>query len=238
MGYTRVQKAAAWAVHGFTAAGAVVGLMAVIEITRTRFIAALVLMGVTIAIDSFDGTLARKARVKEVLPQFHGALLDNIVDYFTYVMVPAYFLYMAGLVPYRLALPTAAAVTLASCYQFAQADAKTSDCFFLGFPSYWNIVVFYLFLLGWPQWVNLAIILVLVAGVFLPVKYLYPSRTPVLFKTTFVLSVIWGVLAVIALFTYPGHHKLYICLSLIYVVYYFGMSFYFTARHSRDEGTE
>lgn len=232
MSYTPAQKAAAWAVHAFTAAGAVIGLMAMIEVTFGRPVAALILMGVTIAIDSFDGTLARKMRVKEVLPEFHGDLLDNIVDYFTYVIVPVYFLYMTGLIPSPYAFAAAAAVTFASCYQFAQAEAKTSDHFFLGFPSYWNVVVFYLFMLELPRCFNLAIIILLVVGVFIPTRYVYPSRTPRFFKTTFVLSFIWGGLALLALFTYPAH-KLYIHLSLIYIVYYLGISFYFTLRRSR-----
>jgi phosphatidylcholine synthase len=130
--------------------------------------------------------------VKEVLPQFDGALLDNIVDYFTYVIVPASFLYETRSVPIGFNLVSAILITLASAYQFCQSDAKTDDYCFKGFPSYWNVVAFYLFMLDWPQWVNLVIIVALTVAVFVPFKYLYPSRTLIARPLNVALTAVWA----------------------------------------------
>lgn len=220
----------AWTVHLLTAAGAAAGLMAVIAIAHAEWMHAFSWMAITLLIDSCDGMLARACRVKEVLPQFDGALLDNIVDYFTYVMVPAFFIYESGIVPDGFALACALAITLSSGYQFCQADAKTADHCFKGFPSYWNIVVFYLFMLALPGWLNTAVLLCLAIAVFVPVKYLYPSRTLFLRPLTLMLSTAWGlVLAVILLYQLEGHTPL-LYVSLAYVAYYLSMSAYLTAR--------
>ena len=143
--YTQTQKMKAWLVHIFTASGAVLGLIALWAIHERHFIAAFWLMGVTIIIDSVDGFLARRTQAKLVAPQIDGALLDNIVDYFTYVLVPAFFLLVTKLLPSGWEFIAVSVLALASAYQFTQPEAKTDDHFFKGFPSYWNIVVFYLF---------------------------------------------------------------------------------------------
>jgi len=209
-----------WGVHLFTGFGAVAGLMAIIATSNHNWRAAFAWMIVTLAIDSVDGSLARLFQVKVVLPSFDGALLDNIVDYLTYVIVPAYFIYEAGLVPAKLSVLAGAAVTLASGYQFCQVNAKTDDHYFLGFPSYWNVVVFYLFLLPLPKWVNLAILLLLSVGVFVPIKYLYPSRTAYLRPLNILLTLAWSAAVMMALFRFPEGHQPWIYGSLAYVVYY------------------
>ncbi len=132
----------AWLVHLYTALGAVVGLYTILAIDESNFRLAFFLMAVTVIIDATDGALARAARVKEVIPWFDGALLDNLVDYLNYVIVPCLFLLRAGLLPPQDALWLAALPVLSSAYGFCQRDAKTADHFFLGFPSYWNIVCF------------------------------------------------------------------------------------------------
>jgi phosphatidylcholine synthase len=221
---------AAWGVHLLTATGAVMGLMAIIAIARQDWLRAFAWMGVTIVIDSVDGMCARACRVKEVLPHFDGALLDNIVDYFTYVIVPASFLYETHSVPTGFNLASAMLITLASAYQFCQMDAKTKDHCFTGFPSYWNVTAFYLFMLGWPEWVNLGIIVVLAIGVFVPVKYLYPSRTRLLRPLTIVLTILWGAVVFAAMLRYPDAHRPLMYVSLAYIAYYFAMSAFLTAR--------
>ena len=227
-------RCAAWAVHLLTATGAVVGLMAIIAIARHQWLLAFGWMAVTIVIDSVDGMCARACRVKEVLPQFDGALLDNIVDYFTYVIVPASFLYEAHSVPTGFNLISAMLITLASAYQFCRIDAKTRDHCFRGFPSYWNVAAFYLFMLDWPEWANLAIIVVLAVGVFAPVKYLYPSRTRLLRPLNIVLTLAWGGVLLAAMFRYPNGHRTLVYVSLAYVGYYFAMSAFLTAKGAPD----
>jgi len=226
----RARKPAAWAVHTLTATGAAIGLVAIIAISNGNWMAAFGWMALTVFIDAVDGTFARFFKVKEVLPGFDGALLDNIVDYFTFVLIPAFFLYEAHIVPPGFALLAAMTITLASGYQFCQADAKTEDHYFKGFPSYWNIVVYYLFMLDWPPYLNLAIILLLAVAVFIPVKYLYPSRTRLLRKTTTVLTALWTAAVVIAYFAYPHAHAPWLYASLLYVVYYAVASIHITLK--------
>lgn len=229
-----VRKGAAWGVHILTATGAAVGLMAIIAIAHGKWELAFAWMAVTLFIDSIDGSLARKYEVKEVLPQIDGALLDNIVDYFTYAIIPAFFLYESGVVPPRWGLVGAMAITFASGYQFCQAEAKTEDHFFRGFPSYWNVVVFYFFMLGWSPWTNLLITLALAVAIFIPVKYLYPSRTRQLRFITIPLTAIWGVMLAIALVRYPEGHLTLARWSLAYVGYYFAASITLTLKGIRS----
>lgn len=211
--------ARAWFAHLVTACGAVVGLLALIEISRSEWRAAFIWMAVALAIDSADGTLARWAQVKRALPDFDGALLDNIVDYLNYAIVPAFFLFQAELLPPQWSVAGAAAIALVSAYQFCRADAKTEDNYFTGFPSYWNVVVFYLLLLDIDVWLGLAVVALLCILVFVPFRYIYPSRTRPFRTTTVALTTLWGLLCLGALF-YPRQAPLLLSISLLYVPYY------------------
>lgn len=230
---TLVDHALAWGVHLFTASGAVWGLLAVVAIFDQQWGNAFGWMGLTVVIDAFDGMLARRFRVKQVLPGFDGALLDNMIDYFTYVLVPALFVYEAGLVPPGLRLAALAAIALSSGYQFSQGDAKTDDHFFTGFPSYWNIVVFYLFLLRPPGEVGFGVLLLCAVLVFVPIRYVYPSRTVRFQKLTLFLSVLWGIGVVTLLVDYPQVREWLLWATLGYIGYYLALSLFFTAQAQR-----
>ncbi|HNZ48433.1 MAG TPA: CDP-diacylglycerol O-phosphatidyltransferase [Candidatus Hydrogenedentes bacterium] len=226
----------AWLVHILTASGALFGLLALQASARGAFVIALGWMAVTIAIDGVDGALARWRRVSVHLPYFDGALLDNMVDFFTYVLVPAYFLLYAPVLTEAWRLPVAAAIIFSSAYQFSQTEAKTADHAFTGFPSYWNIAVCYLFLLEWPPVVNAAVLLLCAGAVFIPVRYLYPSRTPHYRAINILLGLLWAAAVLGALAVYPkGHHPL-ILLSMLYLIYYFAFSLWLTFR--RKSATE
>lgn len=227
----------AWSIHLFTALGVVCGFLSVIEIGKHQWFWAFVWMAVSVFIDSVDGFFARMCKVKELLPNFDGALLDNIIDYFTYVIVPASFLYEANIVPQKLNLISAFLITLSSAYQFCQKDAKTPDHWFKGFPSYWNIVVFYLYMLDLPPMLNFAVILFLSVMVFVPVYYLYPSRTSVYPLLNICLVSLWGLGIALSMFLYPGH-KTILYLSLVYVVYYFGFSIYWTYQKRKRQNSD
>lgn len=219
-------KMMAWAVHLFTATGAVWGMMALLAIFNEQWSLAFVWMGAALFVDSFDGLLARAARVKTVLPEFDGALLDNMIDYLNYVVVPAIFLYQSDLLPGGAPMIGPAAILLASAYQFCQTDAKTDDHFFLGFPSYWNIVAFYLMIVRLAPWLNLGIILALCVLVFVPFKYVYPSRTARFLRLTWLVSGIWGAANVVILVQYPVVNPQLLGISLLGCVYYVGLSYY------------
>lgn len=220
----------AWMVHLFTASGAIFGLLSVQAASEGHYTASLAWMMVTAAIDAVDGGLARRLKVKVVLPHFDGALLDNMVDYFTFVLVPAYFLLCTEIVPEAWRMPLACAMILTSAYQFSRDDAKTADHTFTGFPSYWNVAVFYLFLLDWPRMVNVTLLVICAVAVFVRVQYLYPSRTRFLRPLNLGLGVLWAAMCIVAFVRYPDGHRLLLTLSLFYLVYYVAISLWLTAR--------
>lgn len=220
----------AWLVHLYTALGAVIAFFAVLRIEAADFKSALLLMALTIFIDATDGALARAARVKELLPWFDGELLDNIVDYFSYVVVPCLFLVRANLLPPLDSHWLAALPLLASAYGFCQKNAKTSDLFFLGFPSYWNIVVFYLYTLSAPLWVNAFVIIFLSVMVSVPIRYVYPSRSPILRTQTNVLGALWGVIVLYIIFRLPNPSRAFVFASLLFPAYYTTLSLWLEYR--------
>jgi len=214
----------AWLVHLYTASGALFAFLALNRIFYDRYRDAFFWLGLAVLVDATDGVLARRAEVASRLPWFDGAKLDDIVDYLTYVFVPAFFVWQALLVPDRWAMVVAGAMLLSSLYGLNRDDAKTEDHFFTGFPSYWNIVVFYLYLAGWAPQVNAGILLVLAALVFVPVRYVYPSHTPVLRTPTIALGALWGVLMIAMLWQMPAVSRPLFWASLVFPIYYLLLS--------------
>jgi phosphatidylcholine synthase len=231
--HTPARIAAAWAVHLLTASSAPAGLLAILATIRGDVQAAFLWMAYTVAVDAVDGTLARAVRVKEVLPFVDGSRLDDVVDYFTYVVVPAFFMVRTGLLPTTVAIPVASLVLVASGYGFSQTAAKTPDHFFTGFPSYWNVVAFYLFVLDWPPALNAAIVTVLAILVFVPLRYAYPSRMTELRTPTVVLGVLWGIALMWALVDLDAaSSRAVLRWSLVYPAYYGAISLYLHARRA------
>jgi phosphatidylcholine synthase len=213
-----------------TAAGALLGFLMITATGAGDYRRALLWMALATAIDSADGVLARAARVKERLPNFDGARLDDIVDYLTFVFAPAYLVYHARLAPDGLVLVVVAAMLLSSAYGFSNEAAKTSDHFFTGFPSYWNIVVFYLLVLAAPPGFNAAVLIGLAVLVFVPIAYVYPSRTPTLRAPTIALGVTWAVLVLVMIWQFPDVWRPVLYLSLVFPAYYLILSLTLDAR--------
>lgn len=224
------QQMGAWSVHLVTASGAVWGFLALVAIIRQEWLTAAAWMALATFVDSIDGTLSRLLRVKQILPGFDGALLDNIIDYQTYVLVPALFIFQAKLVPPGWLLIIPALILLTSGYQFAQADAKTADHFFKGFPSYWNVVVVYLFFIGSSPLLNLVVLLLCALLVFVPIKYIYPSRTAKYRRLTLTLTAVWFLTLPIAMIRYPAVPSWIAWFSFVYIAYYVGLSLLLTRR--------
>ena len=222
--------ASAWLVHLYTASGAVFAFLALTRIFYDRYPDAFFWLFLAVAVDATDGVLARRADVAERVPWFNGSKLDDIVDYLAYVFVPAFFVWHALLVPDVWAIPIAALMLLSSAYGFNREDAKTTDHFFTGFPSYWNVVAFYLYVAHWLPAVNAAILLTAVALVFVPIRYVCPSRTPVLQVPTLVLGVLWGVLMIAMLFQAPDVSRAIFWLSFVFPLYYVVLSLVLHAR--------
>ena len=223
----------AWAVHAYTASGALMGLAGVIAAAAGDVRQAFIWMFAATFVDGTDGVLARYARVKERTPSFDGARLDDIVDYLTFVFLPAFLLVANGYVPAELRWPVAAAMLLSSAYGFASLDAKTSDYFFTGFPSYWNVVALYLVAFGLPLWMNAALIFAFAIMVFVRIGYIYPTRTPSLQRTTLALMGMWGVLLLLMIVWLPVPPRWVVLSSLVFPVYYMVLSFTLHARRPK-----
>jgi phosphatidylcholine synthase len=220
------RQTAAWAVHAYTASGAVVGFLALHATVLGRARDAFVWMLIAVLIDATDGTLARAVDIKRVLPWFDGAKLDDIIDYFTFVIVPLVFVYQLQLLPTSGTLLFVAVPLLASAYGFCQAAAKTADFFFTGFPSYWNIVAFYLYAGQTPLWFNGVLICLLSVFVFIPIRYIYPSRTVPFRRLTNILGWLWVGVLLVLLWQFPNPPGWLVLLSLYYPLYYTILSFY------------
>jgi phosphatidylcholine synthase len=215
----------AWLVHLYTASGIVLAFLAARAIIDFDYRTAFFWLWIQVVVDATDGYLARLVRVRERIPWFDGAKLDDIADYLTYVFVPALFVWRGALVPNAWALPVAAAMLLSSAYGFNRNDAKTPDHFFTGFPSYWNVVTFYLLVARWSLSVNAAILVVLAVLVLVPIRYVYPSRTRHLRLTTNVAGAAWGGLMLVMLWQYPAVSRTLFLVSLAFPVYYGVLSF-------------
>lgn len=225
-------------VDAFTALGALCGLFSLYAIYIGQYQLVWVLMLLAIGIDSFDGTLARW--IKKGPTKIDGALLDNIIDYLTYVIVPAFYLLAnTGIVEGGMAMVAAGVIVLTSAYQFSQVDAKTEDHYFKGFPDYWNILVFYLVILSLPTFWNFLIIMICAGLVFVPIKYIYPSRIEFVFRQNWLRWVfrigtgIWGVAFILLLIDFPRLNMMAMWLTGIYIFFYSAISVYRTFKPLR-----
>lgn len=231
---TLKQRMLGWSIHAFTASGACLGLLALLSIHQHHLSQALWLMTAAIIIDAVDGMFARMVRIKEVVPEIDGALLDNIVDFFTYTLVPCFFLLVTDLLPEYWRILCVMVITFSSAYQFTQVDAKTSDHFFKGFPSYWNIAVFYLYFWQLSSVTNMLVLLLLALLSFIPIKYVYPSRLDYLTNSKLLrlamvlLTMVWGAATSGLLWLYPETNHVLVAISLGYMVFYFMLSLYRT----------
>jgi phosphatidylcholine synthase len=226
---------AAWGVHLYTALGAALGFLALEATASGDYGLAFLYMAVATFIDSTDGTLARRVRVKEVLPHFDGAKLDDIVDYLNYVVVPVVLAYHAALIPHGpVGLFIGSLPLLASGYGFCQTDAKTADHFFTGFPSYWNVVVFYFYTLASPVRFNVTMLVLFSFLVFVPIRYLYPSKNKTAQRTTYALGAVWGICMFVLLAQFPTPSRGLAAFSLFFPIYYFLISFHL---HFRNNGS-
>ena len=219
-----------WIAHLYTATGAVIALLATGMTFAHNFRAVFVYMVVATFVDSTDGVLARAFKVKERLPNFDGAKLDDIIDYLMYAFIPALVVWQAGLVPWPF--PVCSAIVLSSAYGFAQTDAKiaSTDYFFTGFPSYWNIVVAYLYVLQLSPRTNAIILVTFAVLVFVPIRYIYPSRTTTLKWPTLVLGAMWALLFAWIIWRLPAVDGPWTMLSLAFPAYYFALSLWLQFR--------
>lgn len=221
--YSTARRLAAWGVHAYTGLGLPLALASVVALAHGDGGLFFVLNTVAMLVDATDGVMARAVKVKEVLPAFNGRKLDDIIDFLTFAFLPCLAMPALGIVPASIGWIVVFPL-MASGYGFCQEAAKTDDAF-VGFPSYWNIIALYLYILRPAPWLTCAILLVFAVLVFVPIHYIYPTRTLLLRKTTLVLAIPFTVLAfVLAWFPSETWSKPLALVSLAYPVYYFALS--------------
>jgi phosphatidylcholine synthase len=227
------RRALSWGVHLFTATGGVLGALALLELSWGSIDRAAILILVALSIDSMDGAFARLVGVTEHLPYMNGRRLDDMIDFLNFVVVGVVFMVAAGslLSPYWIVAPI-----LASAYGFSRDDAKTEDHFFLGFPSYWNILAIYLWKLDISPFGGTVWVAVLSVLVFVPFKYVYPSRMPnlTLRYTTSYAGMAWAIWLGFAILNPDWAARTHaIEWSLVYPAYYMLLSAVLGGIHPR-----
>lgn len=223
----------AWLVHLYTASGILLAFLAARAVLEFDYRTGFFWLWIQVFIDATDGLLARRLRVRERIPWFDGAKLDDITDYLTYVFVPALFVWRSLIVPRSWELVVCCAMVLSSAFGFSRVDAKTADHLFTGFPSYWNIVVFYLLLAGLSPEFNGALLLALSILVLVPLRFVYPSRTPQLKMVTLSLCAVWAMVMLWMLWRMPDVPRLVLWGSMIFPIYYVVLSLWLTVRRGR-----
>jgi phosphatidylcholine synthase len=192
-------RSRAFAVHLLTASGAALGLLALLAATQAQWTLMFLLLGAALVVDGVDGWFARRLDVAQILPNWSGEVLDYVVDFVTYVMVPAYAISIGGLLPPKLAVAGGLTIMVTGALYFADMRMKTSDHYFRGFPAVWNMVAFYLFLLRPEPWLAAVAVAIFAALTFVPMVFVHPVRVKRLRGLTLALLVLWSLLAAFAL---------------------------------------
>jgi phosphatidylcholine synthase len=207
-------------VHALTASGAMLALLALRSANDGDVQMMFVWLGVALIVDAVDGPLARAIDVKTVLPRFSGERLDLIIDYLTYVVVPAFALYLSDLLPEPFRLTAAAAMLLSSVFHVADLNSKTEDGYFVGFPAIWNVVLLYLFAFQLPPYVALVIVMLFVTLTFVPILSVHPFRVARLRPLTCAVTLVWIAAAAFAVanpFPSPLWVQVLLVLTAVYL---------------------
>jgi phosphatidylcholine synthase len=197
-----LSRNALWAfgVHILTASGAFFAFLSLVSAAEKDFRAAFLWLGVAMIVDGVDGPLARRLKVREWWPHWSGDMLDSVIDYVTYVMIPAFILYQSGLMGRYFSFAAAAIIVVTSAVYYADTRMKTEDYGFKGFPVCWNMVVFTIFIVSPSELLSFAIIVVTSILTFVPVIFVHPVRVKILRVPTLAILTVWGVGGLIALY--------------------------------------
>lgn len=199
----RASHAPAWAAHALTASGAAIGVMALGAVIDGDPKATLLWLGLALLVDGLDGTFARRVNVKEVLPWFSGEILDLIIDYLNYVIVPALFIHQFGLLPENLSLVGTIYIVVTSLYCFCNTKMKSGDNYFVGFPAIWNIIALYLFVIPFPPMVSFVIIIVIGILTFTTMKFVHPFRVPDFRVLNLAGTAVWMLSSLVMVLSHP-----------------------------------
>ena len=193
-------QARAFSVHLLTASGSFLAFLSLVAASEERWTAMFWWLGLALFVDGIDGPIARKLEVKEILPTWSGDMLDNIIDYVTYVLIPAFALYQRGFMGEGLSFLSAAIIVVSSAIYYADTGMKTKENFFKGFPVVWNMIVFTLFVIQPGEYVSFAVVVIAGIMTFLPVNFLHPVRVIRLRPVNLSVFFVWCALGAIALF--------------------------------------
>jgi phosphatidylcholine synthase len=196
---TPFARAAAFGVHLLTAIGAALALLALFAAAERRWSLMFLWLGLSLIVDTIDGPIARRMRVAELLPRWSGDVLDLVVDFLTYVFVPAFAIAVGGFWPEPGGILAGIVIVTTGVLYFADRRMKTPDNYFRGFPAVWSVVAFYLFLLRPGPWIAGAVIVVLAILTFVPIVFIHPFRVARLRALGAVLVALTGMLAVVAI---------------------------------------
>lgn len=199
------QRIFAWSVHAFTMTGVLWAVLALLAVADQKIKYMWLWLAIALFVDGIDGTLARKARVKEVIPWFDGVILDDIVDYMTWTFIPGLFMYRyLPMGPKPLAMVMLIVILASSMFCYCNVGMKSKDYYFVGFPAAWNIVALYFYLLGTPAWFNIAAIAVFSALTLSTVTFLHPFRVRSFMVANLVATASWLGLAAALVVMHPG----------------------------------
>jgi phosphatidylcholine synthase len=209
----------AFTIHVFTACGAALAFLALILATGDHWAGMFFCLGMALVVDGIDGPLARAFKIKQVLPRWSGEQLDFVVDFVTYVFVPAYAIAASGFLPDALAIPAGLVIVITGALYFADREMKTGDNYFRGFPALWNVAAFYIYVLQPPGWLASALVALLAALTFAPIRFVHPLRVTHLRGLNIALMSAWAVLAAIAVIDNldPGRYVVWpLCAIAVY----------------------
>jgi phosphatidylcholine synthase len=192
-------QAKAFSVHLLTASGSFLAFLSLVAASEERWTAMFWWLGLALLVDGIDGPIARKLQVKEVLPTWSGDLLDSIIDYVTYVLIPAFALYQRGFMGEGLSFLSAAIIVVSSAIYYADTGMKTKENFFKGFPVVWNMVVFTLFVIEPGEYLSFAVVVVSAILTFVPMSFLHPVRVKRLRSVNLPMTLLWCGFGAVAL---------------------------------------
>ncbi|WP_439887701.1 phosphatidylcholine synthase [Pseudomonas sp. MBLB4123] len=232
-----LNKAKAWTVHAVTASGVILALLALLAVLDGRPQTCLLWLGLALLVDGLDGTLARKFDVKGVLPHFDGVTLDLVIDYLTYVFIPAIFVYRFVPLPDYTLLPAVGLILLSSLFCFCNVNMKSQDNYFVGFPAAWNVVVVYLYLLDFAPWLSFATILLLAGLTLTRMKFLHPFRVRQFMPLNIAVTLVWMLACLALILRYPSQPIWLLAIWLSASAYFVGICLWRSAREwfSADE---
>lgn len=192
-------QAKAFSVHLLTASGSFLAFLSLVAASEERWTAMFWWLGLALFVDGIDGPIARKLEVKDVLPTWSGELLDNIIDYVTYVLIPAFALYQSGFMGEGLSFLSAALIVVSSAIYYADTGMKTKENFFKGFPVVWNMLVFTLFVIRPGEWISFAVVVIAALLTFVPMHFLHPVRVIRLRPVNLTMFFLWCAFGAVAL---------------------------------------